>query len=97
MSPTGGETVRVPATIFPGVFDREYQATVSLSGRTINVTVSEDFVEFKESPDENGVSGFLKVNVVDITGETVIVALPGEVQGATSRATTTRGELQAVA
>lgn len=95
MTPTFSETVKVSATIYPGVFDREYQATVSLSGRVINVTVSEDFVEFKETPNENGVAGYLKVNVVDIKGEKVIVALPGEVQGASSRATTTRREMQA--
>lgn len=98
MSPTDAQTVKIKGTVYPGVFDGEYQVTLSVSGREININVSDDFVETSAPPTREGVEGFLKVNIVGKTqDDKFILALPGEVQGAPSRVTAERGILQQVA
>lgn len=94
MAPHNQKTVKIPATIYPGVFDREYQVMIKLEGKEINLTVSEDFAEFDQTPTDDGVPGYLKVDIVEMLDDKVVIALPGEVQGATSRATAARTVLQ---
>jgi hypothetical protein len=45
----------------------------------------------------NGVDGYLRVDVVGTENDQVLVALPGEVQGATSRLEVSREQLEVVA
>lgn len=98
MSPTNAESVKIDATVYPGVFDGEYQVTVNVAGKDININVSEEFVEVGLTPTPEGVQGFLKVNIVGKTDAGMFVlALPGEVQGAPSRVTAEPKLLQRVA
>jgi hypothetical protein len=91
---TAKQDFKMPATVYSGVFDREYQVTVKLEDREINLTVSDDFVEFTAPPTDEGVAGFLKVDIVARDGDKFVIALPGEVQGAVSRVTADRKLLQ---
>ncbi len=94
MAPQNEQRVKIPATVYPGVFDREYQVAIDLEGKEVYLLVSEDFVTFDETPTEAGVPGFLKVDVVELSADKAVIALPGEVQGGTSRATADRTLLQ---
>lgn len=98
MSPSQEASVKIKATIYPGVFDSEYQVTVNVTGRDINIHVSGDFVEVGASPTPEGIEGFLKVYIVEKTDDgKFVIALPGEVQSAPSRITAERSQLQRVA
>lgn len=93
--PTSQKMVTIPATIYPGVFDREYQVKIEVGGEPIYLTASEDFVVPDTTPTETGVTGRLKVDIVGFTKEgKAILALPGEVHGGTSRTTADRQLLQ---
>ena len=98
MSPTQAQSVKIKAKVYPGVFDGEYQVTLHVSGKDININVSDDFVEVSSIPTPEGVDGFLKVDIVGKTeDDRFVIALPGEVQGAPNRVTAERGILQQVA
>jgi hypothetical protein len=82
---------RLPATVYPGVFPGEYQVTIQVAeDREININVGRAFVEIEEEPSEEGINGFLKVQILRAENGTFLVALPGEVQGESSRVQVTR-------
>jgi len=86
------EAHRLPAEIYPGVFPGEYQVTVNIGGKEIHLNVGEGFVEVDKEPTEAGVDGFLRVQLLE-EGGNFLVALPGEVQGESSRVQVTREAL----
>lgn len=91
MKPNGDPEMKMPVTVYPGVFEGEYQVTITTDRGEIHLNVSNDFVEVDEVPTENGVEGRLKVDIVRKQNEDrFIVALPGEVQGAPSRASVSK-------
>lgn len=94
MTPASKQVVKIPATIYSGVFDREYQVALTIEGKDVILTVSEDFVDFDAQPTDEGVEGFLKVDIVERDGDKFTIALPGEVQGASSRVTADRAMLR---
>lgn len=85
LEPNGKSTVAVPAKVFPGAFDSEYQVTVIVDQREINLNVGEDFVIVEGEPSESGTDGMLRVHIVGQEGDAFLVALPGEVDGLPSR------------
>jgi hypothetical protein len=88
------DKVQVPVTVYPGVFPKEYQVTLTVGGREISANVSEQFVRLEGDVDKNGVQGYLTVTIVDRTGDQVMISLPGEVLGAPSRVRLPEKELQ---
>lgn len=85
--------VKLPARVYPGVFPGEYQVTVEAAGREINLNVGKAFVEFDKEPADSGVDGFLRVQIIKAENGTYLVALPGEVQGESSRVAVPRESL----
>jgi len=85
--PTNGGPgiIRIPATIYPGMFEGEVHVTVEVNGEEINLIVSTDSVEMSESPSDQGVEGVLFAEIVDRTEDGFLIDLPGEVQGVSSR------------
>ena len=82
----GPEIIEIPARIYPGMFEGEFQVSVEIQGEEINLMVSPDSVKFATPPNENGVEGTLLAEVVQRTpGDEVLIHLPGEVQGASNR------------
>jgi hypothetical protein len=90
MSSNGGPgIVRIPATIYKGMFDREVQVTVKIDQERINLIVPIDSVEMSEPPNDEGVEGVLCAEIVEKTKDGLLIDLPGEVQGVSSRVTYT--------
>ena len=94
MRPNGDPAMKIPVKVYPGVFDGEYQVTIPTERGDIHLNVSSDFVEVDEAPNDNGVGGRLKVDIVRENGGYFVLALPGEVQGALSRVNMPKGLLQ---
>ena len=83
----GGTTgiIDIPATIYPGMFEGEFQVNVKINGDDINLIVSTDSVEISEEPTIAGLEGKLLAEVIKKTEEGFLIHLPGEVQGASNR------------
>lgn len=81
----GTGIIDLPATIYPGMFEGEYQVTVQINGDKINLIVSVDSVEINEKPSDEGLEGTLLAEVIKKTDEGYLIHLPGEVQGASNR------------
>lgn len=80
------EMFEFPAMVYPGMFDRELQATINFSGQQITVIVSNDDVVLKEMPPEDtGSVGKLIVSLVDADDRGFLIDLPGEPLGASRR------------
>ncbi len=94
MAPNGTRSMKIAASVYPGMFKGEYQVTISAEGREVHLNVSEDFVQVSGQPSEKGLPGFLMVDIVGDAGGDYLVALPGEPQGTPSRVTLAREELQ---
>ena len=98
MAPTEKQAVKIPAQIYPGMFDGEFQVTLDLPGHgKINLNVPSLYVEPSATPTSVGVAGYLRVDIVGATGDSFVIALPGDVEGAPSRVTAERGSLHQVA
>jgi len=90
MSSNGGPgIVKIPAMIYRGMFDREVQVTVEIGREQINLIVSVDSVEISEPPNDQGIKGVLCAEIVEKTRDGLLIDLPGEVQGVSSRVTYT--------
>lgn len=95
MAPNGSGKYKILAEVYPGVFPGEYQVTLKIpSGGEINLNVSEDFVVVEQEPTENGVSGYLKVDILGQADDGFLVGLPGEPQGTPNRIRLSREMLQ---
>ena len=81
----GPAIIKIPARIYPGMFEREVQVTVKIDGEEINLIVPTDSVEMPEAASDEGTKGLLRVEIVQKTSDGFLVDLPGEVQGASSR------------
>ena len=79
------EVLEIPAKVYPGMFEREFQATISVLGLAITVIVSTDDVIFEGTLSEAGVNGKLKVFLVDSDDKGLLIDLPGEPLGTTRR------------
>jgi hypothetical protein len=80
------ELLEIPATVYPGMFDRELQATIIFRGREITIIVSHDDVVLERMPPpEDGLVGLLKVHLVDADDRGLLIDLPGEPLGASRR------------
>jgi hypothetical protein len=78
--------LEIPATVYPGMFDREFQVAVNIRGREIIVIVSGDDVTLDEArPSETGSKGRLRVFLVTADERGFLLDLPGEPLGATRR------------
>ena len=87
--PTNGGPgiIKIPAKIYPGMFEGEVQVTVEIGGEEINLIVSVDFVDMpEENLTDDGVAGELHIEIVEKIPSGYLVHLPGEVQGASNRA-----------
>ena len=90
MASNGGPgIVKIPAVIYTGMFDREVQVTVEIGQEKINLMVPIDSVEMSEPPNDRGVKGLLCAEIVAKTKDGLLIDLPGEVQGVSSRVTYT--------
>lgn len=85
MEPNGTGSAKIPARVFPGIFDEEFQVTVRIGQQEVSSNVAGDFVVVEGKPGEDGIDGFLKIDIVDDTGDAFVVVLPGEVEGLPSR------------
>ena len=94
MKPNGDPATNIRAKVYPGIFEGEYQVTVTTDQGEVHLNVSTDFVEVDEEPSDNGIEGRLKVDIVKKNGGSYIIALPGEVQGAPSRVSLSEGRLR---
>ena len=88
------EVLEIPARVYPGMFDREFQATITVCGREITVIVSSDDVVLQRTPSEAGVAGKLKVFLVDADDRGLLIDLPGEPLGTTRRFRIPRGQFR---
>lgn len=80
------EHLEVPARVYPGMFDREVQATVVIEGHEITVIASPDDVVLEDgAPSENGTKARLRVAVVQADQNSLLIDLPGEPLGASRR------------
>ncbi len=79
------KVLEIPAKVYPGMFEREFQATITVHGLAITVIVSTDDVIFEGTPSEAGVNGKLKVFLVDSDDRGLLIDLPGEPLGTTRR------------
>ena len=80
------EFLEFPAMVYPGMFDRELQATISFSGQEITVIVSSDDVVLEGMPPQDtGSVGKLIVSLVDANDRGFLIDLPGEPLGASRR------------
>ena len=87
--------LEIPATVYPGMFDRELQATINFLGRKITTIVSHDDVVLdKIPPPETGLVGMLKVYLVDTDDKGLLIDLPGEPLGAMRRFRIPKGEFE---
>lgn len=86
-------TFEIPAKVYPGMFEREYQVTIQILGREITVIVSSDDIELKAKPVEQGVEGKLKVALVAADEASVLIDLPGEPLGTSRRFKVPRTEM----
>lgn len=93
LAPNGAHYVRIPATVYPGVFDGEYQVTIQAGKKELSLNVSVDFVDVTKDVKPDGTAGYLRVEIVDKEGSNFLVTLPGEVQGASSRVRLTQEAL----
>lgn len=76
------ESLEIPATVFPGMFEREFQATIIYRGRPITVIVSPDDVVLEGAiPSDAGSAGRLRVYLVDADDKGLLIDLPGEPLG----------------
>jgi hypothetical protein len=92
-----GKQFRIPVTVYPGVFPKEWQVTFSIGGgRVISANVSSEFVRIVEGEvHEGGASGYLSVTVVHgLEDDQVLISVPGEVLGAPSRVRLSQKELE---
>ena len=103
MTPNGELTpqwLEIPAKIYPGMFERELQATIEISGKEVTVIVSRDDVVLEKTvspvlPD-TGVPGKLLVSLLDEDDETgLLISLPGEPLGFNRRFRVGKEELKA--
>ena len=86
MAANGGPgIIKFHATIYPGMFEGEVQVTVKIDDEEINLIVSTDSVEISEAPTDDGVQGLLRAEIVERNEDGLLIDLPGEVQGASSR------------
>lgn len=86
MGSNGGPgIIKFSATIYPGMFEGEVQVTVKINNEEINLIVSTDSVEMSEAPTDDGVQGLLRAEIVERTKDGLLIDLPGEVQGVSSR------------
>jgi hypothetical protein len=85
--PTNGGPgiIKIPATIYPGMFDGEVQVTVQIGDESINLIVSTDSVDMEHPPSENGTKGQLRAEIVQKLEGGFLIDLPGEVQGVSNR------------
>jgi hypothetical protein len=85
--PTNGGPgiIKIPATIYPGMFEGEVQVTVQIAGESINLIVSTDSVEMEHAPSDSGTRGQLRAEIVQRIDDGFLIHLPGEVQGASNR------------
>jgi len=91
------EVLEIPAKVYPGMFDRELQATVVIRGRAINLIVSgDDVVLGDEPPSEAGASGKIRVFLVDADAEGLLIDLPGEPLGTSRRIRISREDFKHV-
>ena len=91
------EVLEIPATVYPGMFDREFQAAVNIHGREIVVIVSGDDVILAEArPSETGSKGKLRVFVVIADDKSVLFDLPGEPLGFSRRFRVLSAELKQI-
>jgi hypothetical protein len=80
------EVLEIPATVYPGMFEREFQVAIKIRGREIIVIVSGDDVIFAEArPSETGSKGRLRVFLVDADERGFLIDLPGEPLGISRR------------
>ena len=78
--------LEIPATVYPGMFDREFQVAVKIRGRQIIVIASSNDVIFAEArPSETGSKGRLRVFLVDADDRGFLFDLPGEPLGISRR------------
>ena len=89
------EVLEIPAKVYPGMFEREFQATITVHGLEITVIVSGDDIILDRSPSEAGVAGKLKVFLVDADDKGLLIDLPGEPLGATRRFRIPSGQIRA--
>lgn len=94
MKPNGDPVAKIPVRVYPGIFEGEYQVTINTDQGEVHLNVSIDFVEVDKVPTESGVGGLLKVDIIKENEDRFLVALPGEVQGAPSRVSLSKGLLQ---
>jgi len=86
--------LEIPATVYPGMFDREFQVAVRIRGREIIVIVSGDDVILAEAgPSEAGSKGKLRVFLVTADKKGFLFDLPGEPLGTTRRFRVPKAEL----
>lgn len=87
-------TLEVPAKVYPGMFEREFQATTKIQGRVVTVIVSGgDIIVDRIPPPEAGVSGKLRVFLVDADEGHFLIDLPGEPLGTSRRFRIPKAEL----
>lgn len=87
--------LEIPATVYPGMFDREFQVSVKIGGQEITVIVSGDHVIWAgAAPSEAGSKGKLKVFLVTADKDRFLFDLPGEPLGAARRFRVPRAELE---
>jgi len=87
--------LEIPATVYPGMFDREFQAAVKIGGREIIVIVSgDDLILAEVAPSETGSKGKLRVFLVTADDRGFLLDLPGEALGTTRRFRVPTGELE---
>lgn len=80
------ETVEIDAEIYPGMFDREFQATIVIQGKRITVIVSSDDIVLGQAPPSaTGTKGKLRVLLVDTDEKGSLFDLPGEPLGVSRR------------
>ena len=88
------EVREIPATVYPGMFDREFQVAVRIRGQEIIVIVSGDDVILAEArPSEAGSKGKLRVFLVTADKKGFLFDLPGEPLGTTRRFRVPKAEL----
>lgn len=80
-----GAMLRIPAKIYPGMFERECEVTVTVRGREVNVIVPTDYVTLEGSASDEGTEGLLIVPIVDVIGGDYLIDLPGEALGVSRR------------
>lgn len=75
------EVLEVPATVYPGMFERELQATLKIQGQEVTVLVSPSDVIVERVPSDAGIRGKLKIFLVGADERSIVIDLPGEPLG----------------